>query len=149
VKKIGLHVVRGQFTSGKKAIKVPLFDDDINTGYKIVEFKVAFANRADINPESVSAKITTFESGSAATVDWDWGDTREIAWAYGFSDANTSVGADHQFQVIDPSNLCVEDVYISGYSYADQEIFNYMIVFEKYELAQYDGVLSMVRNRAE
>ena len=68
MKKIGLHVVRGQFISGKKAIKVPLYDDDINTGYKIVDFKCAFANRADINPESISAKITTFESGSSATV---------------------------------------------------------------------------------
>lgn len=144
-----MHVVRGQFTTGKKGIKIQLFDSKYNTAYKIVDFKISFSERSNINPESCSAKLTSFESPSAATVSWNWADTRELAWAYAVSDANSSVGAETSSTTIDPMNLVVEDVYLSGYSYADQEIFNYMIIFEKYKLDEFDGPIAMVRNRAD
>ena len=149
MKSMGLHVVRGEFLTGQRGIKIQIDDRDPRTGYKIVDFKVAFKFRNDINPESCSAKIMTYEAPPSESSKWEWADSREVAWAYGFSDANTSVGADHHFTVVDPSNLLVEDVYLQGYSYADGEVFNYMIVFEKFELDPFDGPLTMVRNRSD
>ena len=149
MKKLGMHVVRGQFLSNQSSIKLDLFDGKFDTAYKIVEFTTAMRSRSDQNPESAHSKLTTYSAPASGTVNWDWEDSREVAWSYCFTDSNTFVGADHRFNVVDPMNLIVEDLFLQGYSYNDGEFVNYMIIFEKYKLDEFDGPIAMVRNRAE
>ena len=67
-----------------------------------------------------------------------WDDNNEIAWA--FMEDTLYVR-----DFVDPDNLIVEDCYVSVYSGAGSGSINYMIEFEKYDISEYQGVLSMVR----
>ncbi len=93
--------------------------------------------------------------GKVATVDsldpreWNWADQREIAWSWFGSDANASQGGQH-FSQVDMNQVIVEDVYV----YAEEpggsttQFTNYYIEFEKVEITDWQGALTMAKDKA-
>ena len=52
--------------------------------------------------------------------------------------------------VVDPDNMIIEDLYFSArFSAADTFRVNYMVTLEKYDISDWQGALTMVRNRSQ
>ena len=76
----------------------------------------------------------------------DASDNRQIAWS-GIQ-AGTA-GFNNPGSIVDPDNLIIEDLFISGQSGGSSININYLIKMEKYEFSDWKGALSMVRNRSQ
>jgi hypothetical protein len=147
VKKIGDYVVRSQVTSADSGgDRIQLFDGRFDTGYKITKFEISYADRDDNTSVIASAKLTTEPSTDNAN--WNWGKVTEVAWASAAWDAN-GLSTQAPTTIIDPDNMIVEDLYISVKSIADPQEINYIIHFEKYEFAAYDGAGFLIKNNSQ
>ena len=100
--------------------------------------------------QNASCNLLT-EAGQAINGEqWNWGSNLQIGWAFAKIGSGTSQLSDDRFNMIDPENLVVEDLFIQGFSSdgTGQKI-NYLIEMEKYDFSESLGVLAMVRNRAQ
>ena len=149
MKKIGEYTVRGTFLSSDNGSKkIDLFDGRFDTAYRVKSFKISIANRAVTSTQVAQGMLGT-EPGLGPTV-WDWSDNSQIAWACVQADANAgTIAWQANDTVIDPDNLIVEDLYFYAYVYAFTIDVNYQIELEKYDIAEWQGALSMVRNRSQ
>lgn len=142
MKKIGDYTAMGQSETGE-SVKIQLFDGRFDTAYKIVGFAVT--------PEKVNlghdayGKLSTEDDAASTPTRWDWGSNIEVAWA-GMSAVVDGVAGEGSF--IDPDNLIVEDLWFYGAN-SDDGAINYMIVLEKYDITDWQGALSMVRNKSQ
>jgi len=127
MKKIGEYTCRGRVKRNTTQ-RITLFDGRFDTGYKVTSFQV-LPEDPTVAAEDVTGVLAT-EPG-AATLEWNLGDQRQIAWAGNKSDSSSST----QMSVIDPDNFIVEDFY--------------MITMEKYETTDWRGALALVRNSAQ
>ena len=50
--------------------------------------------------------------------------------------------------IIDPDNMIIEDLYLVVNA-QDEGNVNYMIQLQKYDISEWQGALSMVRNRSQ
>lgn len=148
MKVIGEYTCRGTITpSLTEPHKITLFDGKFDTGYRIKKFVVAPSNIDDINIRSFAGKVATVDTLDPRV--WDWADQREIAWSYFAHDANSQT-APNQFEQVDMNQIIVEDVYV----YAEEpggstsELMNYYIEFEKIEMSDWQGALSMAKDKA-
>ena len=142
MKKIGdLYTVKGKGLEGTLE-KIHLFDGSFKTGYQLV--KIEIANTDPYAGEEISIKIKT-ERGGAGTI-WDWAKNTQIGWAV----MNAPIGSRYGYNAfVDPDNLIVEDVFIDfGSGTAGAEI-NYMLTFQKYDITDWKGALTMVRNKSQ
>lgn len=142
MKRIDRFTLRGTFDRDDVPKRIGLFNGRYDIGYKIVEFHCALPNPV-VNDE-FRVVIGTEED---VDFTFDWNDNTQIAWAYGGNNASTSATFSN-FSFVDPDNLTIEDLYITGNKTGSGEI-NYMIVVEKYELEPYQGSLAIVRNMAQ
>ena len=78
---------------------------------------------------------------------WRADDGNQIAWA------STIGGADninYTFNLVDPDNLIVEDLFVYGITAGGTaNSINYMVILEKYEVDDWQGALAMARDRAQ
>ena len=145
MKMIGEYTCRGQIPINTTE-RIHLFDGSFKTAYRIVEFSITPANVA--GNFDAYGKIKTEDDGTQGKGnEWNWDDQTEVAW--GYYAGVQSAGADTYGSWVDPDNLIVEDAYIRAGTGTETQDVNYMIKFEKYDISEYRGALSMVRNRSQ
>ena len=141
MKKIGEYTARGQMEESTE-VKIQLFDGRFDTAYKVVDVR-ALSGDVGSSGDDGSVRLSTAPIGPMPTSGdmIDFSDNRQIAWA-GFNGASN--GFDAAPAVIDPDNLVVEDLYISG-QHGGSDPINYIIYMEKYDISEWQGALAMVR----
>ena len=142
MKKIGEYTIKGSLLAEDAATvpkKIQLFDGRFDTGYRITKFAVtSLGNKT----QDVQAVLAT-EEGITPVEDWDFSDQRQLAFGiWNFWDYN---GFFTQ-TIIDPENMIIEDLYIYG---TNNYRVNYLIELEKYDISEWEGALSMVRNKSQ
>jgi hypothetical protein len=146
MKKLGEYTTRGVVPEGTVE-RIQLFDGKFDTGFKITGFEILSSSLAS-SGNSCAAKLSTEDVGampsSGRMINME--DNREIAWAVSAGATNGSAYVD---SVVDPDNLVVEDLYISGQNGGSDIDICYMITMEKYEFDEWRGALAMVRNRSQ
>ena len=145
MKKVGEYTLQGGI-SDQTVEKILLFDGRFDTAYKVVEFILFPKNPATANAEEYGVLATQEED---ATTDWDAYKQTQIGWASVRTDG--AYGVASPFSLVNPDNLVVEDLYIyanDGTGVAGTHV-NYFIRMEKYEISDWQGALTMVRNRAQ
>ena len=151
MKKIGEYTTRGTVNTDLTANRIILFDGRFDTAYKIVEFAIAPHAMESTSSRLFTAKLMT-DDDVATGANWNWDNNEEIAWAAASYDANSGVNTGQpMFNLVDPDNLVVEDLYIiadEGVGSADVKM-NYYIRMEKYDITDSQGALAMVRNRSQ
>lgn len=148
MKKIGEYTAIGSMGISTTSIggdrkKIELFDGRFDTAYKVVEFNIWA-----LDTECHATLSTVFEggvSGSAGDYMMDAGDNTQIAWA---SSPPSGVGPISD-GIVNPDNLIVQDLFIRGYATSTSQPWNYYIRLEKYEISDWQGALSMVRNKSQ
>tara|TARA_R100001086_G_C11801451_1_gene248949 strand:- start:484 stop:948 length:465 start_codon:yes stop_codon:yes gene_type:complete len=152
MKKIGEYTARGIVTEADTAAgnpqKIPLFDGSFKTAYRVIEFQVFPANINNSTNPDVIGKLSKTKSGNVTNVGfWRADDDNQIGWA------SVVGGADnisYDFNLVDPDNLVVEDLYVFGITAgSDSAPINYLVRMEKYEITDWQGALSMARDRAD
>lgn len=152
MKKIGEYTVRGQLSENESETapfgrRLTLFDGRFDTGYRVVEFRIWGSNWASSTGPDVIGKLATEEGLSADPGDFmNAEDNREIAWAG--APGGTDTGGSG-FNVIDPDNMIIEDLYVYARGANDSADVNYLIRMEKYDITDWQGALGMVRNRSQ
>jgi len=147
MKKIGTYTVRGQGLEADGAIKIHLFDGRFDTGYRITKFTVWPQSVQDAYDHRACGKLgTTDDLETAAATFMNAQDNREIGWC------GTGAGAIDSIIIedglIDPDNMVVEDLYV--YFRSNQnELTNYMITMDKYDITDWQGALALVRNNSQ
>jgi len=136
-----LYTIRGKV--GHEEIKrIQLFDGKFTTAYKVVSISTmpaTFSATADC-----SIILATTES---INLNPDFSDNTQIGWASLAFDVN--YGSSGSVSIIDPDNLIVEDLYIAGFNNDSSKETNYMVTLEKYDITDWKGALTMVRNRSQ
>lgn len=150
MKLIDTYTARGQINTNKSFNRVNIFDGDYKTGYRLTRISIA--------PEDIDhsasvrvycAKVVTAEQVPKDANDWDWENNQEIAWAFFNHDANFI--SPTIFNEVDRTNLLIEDCYITAFEAngGSNVKLNYLLEFEKYELAPMRGSLAIVQNRSQ
>lgn len=148
MKQIGdTYIMRGQILEGTgQTQRLQLFDGKYTTAFKVVKFVIA-GIRADDTSSDCVAKLMTKDNGINADF-WDWNDSREIGWAS--TDHRTADGVLQSFSLVDPSNLIVEDLFITAASRSSANpSINYYLELEKYEVPEFGGLISLIKNKAQ
>ena len=146
MKKIGEYTARGQLLEGT-VIKIILFDGQFDTAYKVTKFEI-WAGDISSSSNDVAAKLSTVNVGAMPSSGdmMNAADNREIAW----SAAQAGTAAFNNLaSIVDPDNLVVEDLYVTGQSGGTDIQINYLITMEKYDITDSLGALAMVRNRSQ
>ena len=154
MKLIGNYTVRGTMTAADDGAseatwkKITLFDGRFDTGYRITRFVIAAEQSS--SAQDCSGKLATeitYTTSAGLGSHWDWDDNREIAWC-STQNFTTSI-REGNFELVDPDNLVIEDLYVSLVSNAGPARVNYFIQMEKYDISDDQGALAMVRNRSQ
>jgi hypothetical protein len=144
MKKIGEYTTRGVVSDGSVE-KIQLFDGRFDTGYRVVEFKVFPQDPLSSNTDVIGTLATDDTNFPGAPV-WRAEDNAQIAWSGTYVAGSASVFA--PFEVIDPDNMVIEDLYIY-INNGSSTTSNYFIRMEKYDITDWQGALSMVRNKSQ
>lgn len=141
------YTARGMLKPSESPLRVNLFDGRFDTGFRIKSFVVSPYGVDNTNVRTYLAKLTTSPGMNVAV--WDWGDQRELAWSFTTWDAN-GVAAPNEFTRVDSESIIVEDLYV----YVDEpaggtdQFTNYMIELEQVSMSEWEGALSMARDKA-
>jgi hypothetical protein len=147
MKKIGEYTTRGSIVADDTINRIILDDGSYKTGYRVVEFVIAPHDMDNTNIRVYAAKLLTNDEQTPG-VNWNWDRNGEIGWAQYALDANSSNGP-NVFSLVDPDNLVIQDLFVIGSEYASDIKLNYFIRMDKYEISDWKGALSMVRNRSQ
>ena len=155
MKKIGEYTARGVVsevnTTDGNPQEIPLFDGRFDTAYRVVEFYIWGSDFGSSAGPDCIGKLSKNDDGVTSAADFMRADDdNQIAWAT--SGASTDGGsAPFAESIIDPDNLIVEDLYVYARSTNTEtsDPINYLIVMEKYEITDWQGALSMARDRAK
>ena len=152
MKKIGEYTARGTISETKTIAgtpqKIPLNDGLFTTAYRVVEFKVWGSDYGGASNSDCVAKLSKNEFGSTAAETFlRADDDNQIAWA----GAGGAVAQfDQQASIIDLDNLIVEDLFVYAHTTGTQaDPINYLIKMEKYEITDWQGALTMARDRQQ
>ena len=152
MKKLGMYTARGIVSQDETAAGspqlIPLYDGTFKTAYRVIEFYIWPSNfSSDANPD-VIGKLSRNDIGTTGSIDFFRADDdNQIAWA-------GAQGATNELNnvptIIDPDNLCVEDLYVYARTGGTtSQPVNYMVVMEKYSISEEQGALLMARDRAD
>jgi hypothetical protein len=125
--------------------RVQLFDGRFDTGYRITAF-----NCWNVDPLSANDGIMML----ATEEDTDWSsapslnaaDNTQIAWG-GFS-SGTYIWF-HNQGIVDPDNMIIQDLFIHAQETSSGDSLSYLIKLEKYDIAEWEGALGLVRNKSQ
>jgi len=146
VKKIADYTTRGQISEGE-IFKIQLFDGRFDTAYRVVDLRICSSDLGSTG-DDCSVRLSTEDIGpmpSSGESMIDFSDNRQIAWCGVGGQSN---GFENVSPIIDPDNLVVEDLYISG-QHGSTHPINYIIYLEKYDISDWQGALAMVRNKLQ
>ncbi len=152
MKKIGRYTTRGivataDLPGADGPHRIQLWDGRFDTGYRITKFVLAVSNRDDSNLHICSGKLMTEPEDNNRY--WNWSKNTQIAWASCSWDANDRYANAFE-SYVDPDNMVIEDLFIGIVASGDEGTeINYMIEMDKYDISEWQGALSMVRNRAQ
>lgn len=145
MKKIGEYTVRGQVVDAAVE-RIQLFDGRFDTGYRITKFCIYPDGNS--STQDCAGILATDSEALAGTTNADFSDNAQIGWSNVRVQDNFS--AQGPLEIIDPDNMVIEDLFIQVRNNAGAGNFvNYLITMEKYELTEWKGALSMVRNRSQ
>ena len=147
MKVVGEYTCRGTITpSLTDPVRITLFDGRFDTGYRIKKFVISPYDMDNTNVRNFVGKVAT--SDDLDPREWNWADQREIAWAWFASDANAFSG--QNFNQVDKEQIIVEDVYVYAEEPAGSTsgFMNYYIEFEKVEISDWEGALTMAKDKA-
>jgi hypothetical protein len=154
MKKIGVYTARGIVTEDETAAgtpqKIPLFDGSFQTAYRVIDFYIWGSDYGSNTQPDCIGKLSKNEFGVVATANFMRADDdNQIAWSW--FGANQESGADFgRDSIVDPDNLIVEDLYVYGLiNSGGTAAINYMITMEKYEISDWQGALTMARDRQQ
>jgi hypothetical protein len=154
MKKIGEYTVRGQLTEDESETapfgkRIILNDGQFDTGFRIVDFRIWASDYSSSSAPDVVGKLGTQAGLSPDPGDFmNAGDNREIAWAASAGSTDGGLGFGES-GVVDPDNMVIEDLFIYVRGSVDSANVNYMVTMEKYDITDWQGALSMVRNRSQ
>lgn len=152
MKKIGTYTARGIVfeaeTEAGTPQKIPLFDGKFTTGYRVTRFQVWGASVSGAGG-FVVGKLSKNDLGTTAQADFFRADDdNQIAWSQSAAATDGGSATMGDF-IIDRDNMIVEDLYVYGRSnVADTEV-NYLVELDKYEITDWQGALTMARDRAQ
>ena len=155
MKKIGMYTARGIVNEGETEAglpqKITLFDGSFESAYRVVDFKIwgATYSGTSVNPDVIGKLSKNEFSVTSGTNFMRADDDNQIAWAASAAGLDGG-GAPFADSIIDKDNLIVEDLYVyvrcTGASTIE---VNYLITMEKYEITDWQGALTMARDRAQ
>jgi hypothetical protein len=152
MKKIGEYTTRGQVSEDEteegNPQKIELFDGRFDTGYRITDFKIWTSNV--LAGTAAAAKLATTDTSPTARSNFfNAHHNDQIAWAV--TEMQTDGGHSGGFadSIVDPDNMVIEDLYVYVRCETHETPINYMITMEKYDITDWQGALSMVRNRSQ
>lgn len=144
MKKIGQFTMKGSWDPDGGDLKLILDDGSFETGYRVVKFDHALTD--PVNSAEYKVVVCTEETSSTT---FDWGDNTQVAWGWGGNNASaTAIQGFFNYTVVDPDNLIIQDLYLSGSNTSADKI-NYLITLEKYDITDWQGALAMVRNKSQ
>jgi hypothetical protein len=154
MKKIGEYTARGIVTETETEAGTPqlisLNDGLFTTGYRVIGFRIWSSNyNGSSNPDCVG-KLSKNEFGVTTADDFMRADDdNQIAWAASAGSSDGGLGF-AESAVVDKDNLIIEDlyVYVRTTGTAGNAI-NYLVEFEKYEITDWQGALTMARDKAQ
>ena len=155
MKKIGSYTARGVVTEAETEAgtpqKIPLFDGSFKTAYRITEFKIWGADFSiSKKPDCIGKLSKNDNSVTAAANFMRADDDNQIAWATTSGDIDSGVRGGFSESIIDKDNLVVEDLFVYVRSNdANTDKVNYLIEMEKYSITDWQGALSMARDRQQ
>jgi len=151
MKKIGSYTARGIVTESETEAglpqKIPLFDGKFTTGYRVINFKIwASTWNSSTQPDAIGklSKNNLGTTGASNFMRAD--DDNQIAWAT--TNGGSDTGGTFAESIIDKDNLIVEDLYVYVRT-AGTNAINYLIEMEKYSISDWQGALSMSRDKAQ
>ena len=130
----------GQVLAGD-VIRVPIFDGDFTTGFRLKRLEIAPENV--LNAEECTVRLLTQELDHVTT--WNWGRNDEVGWAI-WNAYNTA--AVSSFSLVDEEVIIVEDLWIDCSADSGEEV-NYLLEMEKISFSDWKGALAMVQNRSQ
>jgi hypothetical protein len=146
MKKLGDYTTRGRVADTGYE-RLMLFDGRFDTGYRITKFRVFGDPNAETGVEGYGCLSTDIDPEMTDGGDWNFEANNQIAWAtttYSGSGATVS-----EWTLVDPDNLVIEDLYIYVREGGGAAGMNYYIEMEKYDITDWQGALTMVRNRSQ
>tara|TARA_Y100000114_G_scaffold154223_1_gene175804 strand:+ start:1513 stop:1983 length:471 start_codon:yes stop_codon:yes gene_type:complete len=153
MKLIGKYTAKGivteSETEGSIPQKIPLYDANPSTAYRVVGFHIWGASYGSSTQPDCIGKLSKNDDGvTSASNFMRADDNNQLAW--GWFNATTDSGGDSMESIIDPDNLVVEDLYVYARSNSGStSSINYMVLLEKYEISEWQGALAMARDRAQ
>ena len=146
MKKIGEYTTRGKVPADGYE-RLTLFDGRFDTGYRVRSFRVFGDPNAESGAEGYGCLSTDVDPEMTDGGDWNFEANNQIAWAtttYSGSGATVS-----EWTLVDPDNMVIEDLYIYVRMGGGGAGLNYYIELEKYDITDWKGALTMVRNRSQ
>ena len=144
MKKIGEYTCKGK-ADARQPTRIQLFDGRFDTAYRIVEISTCVPNPT-VNQEW-RAVVSTQAGAAGSAPTFDWSDNTQVAWSWGGNN-NTVSATFSLFNVVDPENLIVQDIWFQHDTISAVEL-NYMIKLEKYDISESRGALAMVANYSQ
>jgi hypothetical protein len=156
MKKLGQYTARGTVseaeTEAGNPAKIPLFDGQFKTAYRITAFYIWASDWSGSTKPDCIGKLSKNDDGVTTSANFMRADDdNQIAWATTSGDTDGGVRGGFSESIIDPDNLVVEDlfVYARTASSVNTDRINYIVEMEKYEITDWQGALAMARDRAQ
>ena len=151
MKKIGNYTARGiiseQDTEAGTPQKIPLYDGRGDTAYRVVSFKIWSVNYSGNSHSDAIGKLSKNPDGTTASTTFMRADDHnQIAWS---GTQGSTDGGGAMFEIVDPDNLVVEDLYVYARHGGATGPANYLVHMEKFEISDWQGALAMARDRAQ
>jgi hypothetical protein len=154
MKKIGMYTARGIVTETETEAgtpqKITLFDGSFQTAYRVVGFRIWASSYAGSSSPDCVGKLSKNELGVTSAANFMRADDdNQIAWAASAGSSDGGLGfADEP--VIDLDNLIIEDLYVYVRTTGTAtDAINYIVEMEKYEITDWQGALTMARDKAQ
>ena len=145
MKKIGEYTTRGQMPEGEE-VRIQLFDGRFDTAYRLVDIRICSGDLGSTGDDACVRVSTESIGAMPSSGDMiNFADNRQIAWCGVSGQSN---GFENVSPIVDPDNLIVEDMFISG-QHGSSDPINYILYLEKYEITDWQGALALVRNSAQ
>ena len=147
MKKIGSYTCRG-FVNNGSVDKIELFDGRFDTAYRVTKFVIFIYDPDNSGLDGYGTLSTEPNLGTTtAGTQWLATEKNQIGWASMPSNGSATGPPGTPFNLVDRENLVVEDLYIYGEMNAAGGGVNYYIEMDKYEIADWEGALTLARNK--
>ena len=137
------RVLKGSIPLQTYDNRIQLFDGLFTTGFRVVEFRII--PLTPTNQEEVLSLLSTENQGAVPST-FDFANNEHVAYA-AWGAPNQAYYSD--WNLVIEGNMIVEDLWLSAYTTGDDTHLNYYIVLDKYKFSDWNGALTMVRNKSQ